>query len=190
MKNNHLSQITLFARNFFQHPRMLGSFIPSSRFLIRTVLGHIDFYRARLIVEYGPGVGTFTRPLLARMRPDATLVALETNPEFVHFLQASINDSRLQVIAASAADIEPALAARGLGCADFVISGIPFTTLTPQDRTAVVNATRAILQPDGAFLVYQFSPLVLGSLRAVFSKVRRDFQPLNMPPAQLFYCSP
>lgn len=190
MKNNGLAPIALFARNFVRHPRMLGSFIPSSRFLIRTVLSQIDFRRARLIVEYGPGVGTFTRPMLARMRPDAKLVALETNPEFVHFLRTNISDSRLQVIAGSAADVEPALAAHGLGRADFVISGIPFTTLTPNDRSAVVNATHAILQTDGAFLVYQFSPLVLDSLRAVFSKVRRGFQPLNMPPAQLFYCSP
>jgi phospholipid N-methyltransferase len=53
----------------------------------------------------------------------------------------------------------------------------------------VVNATHAILRPGGAFIVYQFSPLVLSSLRQTFSRIRRDFQPLNMPPAQLFYCS-
>lgn len=190
MSKSNLSPVALFARNFVLHPRMLGSFIPSSRFLIRTVLNQIDFSRARLIVEYGPGVGTFTRPLLARMRPDAKLIALETNPEFVHFLQANVNDPRLQVIGASAADIASTLTSRGLGRADFVISGIPFTTLAPHDRSTVVNATHSILQPDGAFLVYQFSPLVLASLRRVFSKVRRGFQPLNMPPAQLFYCSP
>ncbi len=190
MKENTLAPIALFARNFVRHPRMLGSFIPSSRFLIRTVLSQIDFRRARLIVEYGPGVGTFTRPMLARMRPDSKLIALETNPDFVQFLRTHIDDPRLQVIAGSAADVETELATKALGRADFVISGIPFTTLKPHDRTAVVNATHAILQPDGAFLVYQFSPLVLDSLRGVFSKVQRGFQPLNMPPAQLFYCSP
>ncbi|MGH6608722.1 MAG: class I SAM-dependent methyltransferase [Burkholderiaceae bacterium] len=190
MKNNSPSPVALFARNFIRHPRMLGSFIPSSRFLIRTVLGQMDFQRARLIVEYGPGVGTFTRPMLVRMRPDATLIALETNPDFVQFLRTNVDDQRLQVVSGSAADVESVLTARGLGRADYVLSGIPFTTLTPQERTAVVNATRSILRTDGAFLVYQFSPLVLSNLRRVFSKIRRDFQPLNMPPAQLFYCSP
>ena len=188
VKNN--SPIALFARNFIRHPRMLGSFIPSSRFLIRTVLAQIDFQRARLIVEYGPGVGTFTRPMLARMRPDAKLIVLETNPEFVQFLQTDIGDGRLSVVGTSATDVQTALEERGLGQADYVLSGIPFTTLAPGDRTAVVNATRAILHTDGEFLVYQFSPLVLDTLRNVFSKIRRDFQPLNMPPAQLFYCSP
>jgi phospholipid N-methyltransferase len=185
-----LVQTALFAKNFLQHPLMLGSFIPSSRFLIRTVLGELDFDRARVIVEYGPGVGTFTHAILARMRPDAMLVALETNREFVDFLQRSTPDPRLQVIHGSAAAVQGALKAHGVRKADFVISGIPFSTLPAAEREAVLHATRAVLQPQGAFLVYQFSPMVLASLRQVFTQVRRGFQPLNMPPAQLFYCTP
>lgn len=185
-----LVQTALFAKNFLQHPRMLGSFIPSSRFLIRTLLEELDFDQARVIVEYGPGVGTFTREILARMRPDAMLVALETNAEFVQFLQESIRDPRLHVVHGSAASVQSALAARDVASADFVISGIPFSTLPAQVREDVLQATRAALRPSGAFLVYQFSPMVLASLRQVFSHVRRGFQPLNMPPAQLFYCTP
>jgi phospholipid N-methyltransferase len=185
-----LVQTALFAKNFLQHPLMLGSFIPSSRFLIRTLLGELDFDRAKVIVEYGPGVGTFTHEILKRMRPDAILVALETNREFVKFLQQSTTDPRLHVVHASAASVQDALAARGVSQADFVISGIPFSTLPADQREAVLHATRAVLQPQGAFLVYQFSPMVLASLRQVFSHVRRGFQPLNMPPAQLFYCTP
>ena len=49
-------QLALFALNFFKHPRMLGSIIPSSRFLIERVLRQVDWKRARVIVEYGPGV--------------------------------------------------------------------------------------------------------------------------------------
>jgi phospholipid N-methyltransferase len=185
-----LVQTALFAKNFLLHPLMLGSFMPSSRFLIRTVLGELDFARARVIVEYGPGVGTFTHEILSRMRPDAMLVALETNREFVEFLQRSTPDPRLHVVHGSAATDERALAAHGARRADFVISGIPFSTLPAAEREAVLHATRAVLQPQGAFLVYQFSPMVLASLRQVFSHVRRGFQPLNMPPAQLFYCTP
>ena len=48
--------VLLFARNFFRHPRMLGSIVPSSRFLIRELLGPVDWTRARVVVEYGPGV--------------------------------------------------------------------------------------------------------------------------------------
>ena len=189
-RESPLLQTVLFAKNFLQHPLMLGSFIPSSRFLIRTLLEELDFGRARVIVEYGPGVGTFTREILARMRPDAILIALETNREFVNFLRQSTTDPRLHVVHGSAADVQSALTAHNVRKADFVISGIPFSTLPAGVREAVLQATRAVLQQHGAFLVYQFSPMVLASLRRVFSQVRRGFQPLNMPPAQLFYCTP
>ena len=66
----------LFARNFFLHPRMLGSIVPSSRFLIRQLLEPVDWAQARVIVEYGPGVGVITSEVLRRMRPDAMLIAI------------------------------------------------------------------------------------------------------------------
>src|ERR1700732_4701115 len=80
----------LFARNFFRHPRMLGSIVPSSRFLIRQLLEPVDWAQARVIVEYGPGVGVITFEVLRRMRPDAMLIAIETNPAFVSYLRESI----------------------------------------------------------------------------------------------------
>src|SRR5712664_2210613 len=78
----------LFARNFFRHPRMLGSIVPSSRFLIKQ-LEPIDWAQARVIVEYGPGVGGITAEILRRMRPDASLIVIEINAEFVRFLRSS-----------------------------------------------------------------------------------------------------
>ena len=54
---------------------MLGSVIPSSRFLVNDLLNQIRWERAQLIVEYGPGVGTITQEILRRMRTDAVLVA-------------------------------------------------------------------------------------------------------------------
>ena len=71
-----LSETLLFASNFLRHPNMLGSIIPSSRFLVDQVLEPIEWGHARVIVEYGPGVGTLTGEILRRMRGDAHLVAV------------------------------------------------------------------------------------------------------------------
>ena len=84
-----IGDLLLFARNFFRHPRMLGSIIPSSRFLIRQLLQPVDWSAARVIVEYGPGVGSITAEILERMRPDAMLIAIETNSDFVKFLRST-----------------------------------------------------------------------------------------------------
>src|ERR1700756_3347001 len=112
----------LFARNFFRHPLMLGSIVPSSRFLIRELLKPVDWEQARVIVEYGPGVGVITAEVLRRMRPDAILIAIETNPDFVTFLRDAIQDERLHVVQASAEAVDEILLRYGQSNASYVIS--------------------------------------------------------------------
>jgi phospholipid N-methyltransferase len=189
LRRSRVREMGLFARNFVKHPRMLGSVIPSSRYLIERVLRRVDWERARVVVEYGPGVGTFTREILARLHPDGALVVLETNPDFVRHLAESIHDPRLHVVHASAAAIGDTLRERGLGGADYVISGIPFSTLPAEVREEVLAATVSALEPGGSFLVYQFSARVLPDLRRVFGSVRRGYEPRNVLPAQLFFCT-
>jgi phospholipid N-methyltransferase len=181
-------QALLFARNFLKHPKMLGSVIPSSSFLIGALLKQIDFDKARVIVEYGPGVGTISVELLRRMRPDAHLVLIETNKDFVRFLKETINDPRLHVVLDSAAQVDRILADLGLDSADYVISGIPFSQLPEQVRQDVVLKTRDVLSPEGAFLVYQFTNRVERYLVQRFTHIDRDFELLNVLPARLFFC--
>jgi phospholipid N-methyltransferase len=187
-RSSRSGQLLLFGRNFLKHPRMLGSLIPSSRFLVNHVLSQVDWSRARVFVEYGPGVGTFTREILSRMRRDAVLVVLETNTDFVRFLRQRLKDDRLHVIHGSAADADIVLASLNLAHADYVLSGIPYTTMPAELRETILRKTHAVLAPGGAFLVYQFTRTVLPYLRQVFQLVDQDFEPLNVMPARLFYC--
>jgi phospholipid N-methyltransferase len=180
----------LFARNFFRHPRMLGSIVPSSRFLIKQLLEPINWARARVIVEYGPGVGGITSEVLRRMRPDGTLVAIEMNPDFVTYLRRSIPDARLRVVEGSAAEVDEILGRFGLARADYVISGIPFSTMPDAVRERILRKTHDVLEQGGAFLVYQFSTRVLQDLKRIFGYVGRKFEPLNVLPAHLFICQP
>ena len=182
--------ILLFGRNFLKHPRMLGSVIPSSRFLIDKVLAPVDWNRARVLVEFGPGVGTITHHILKRMHPSARLIVMEMNQDFVEYLQDTIQDPRLEVFSGSAADIGKVLAERGLGKADYVFSGIPFSTMPEEVRTSIVQSTADATSPDGAFVVYQFSPKVRGYLERAFASVKTGFEALNVPPAQIFVCRP
>jgi phospholipid N-methyltransferase len=182
--------VLLFARNFFRHPRMLGSIVPSSRFLIKQLLEPIDFARARVIVEYGPGVGGITLEVLRRMRADAALIAIEMNPDFVSYLRSSITDRRLHVVEGSAVAVDDILRRCGHQRADYIISGIPFSTIAPPVRERILRKTRDVLEPRGAFLVYQFSTRVLEDLKRIFGYVGRRFEPLNVLPAHLFICQP
>jgi phospholipid N-methyltransferase len=180
----------LFARNFLRHPRMLGSIVPSSRFLIKQLLEPINWKRARVIVEYGPGVGGITAEVLRRMRPDATLIAIEMNPDFVTYLRGAMSDARLHVVEGSAESVQEILGRLGYSRADYIISGIPFSTIPAPVRERILRKTHDVIEPGGAFLVYQFSTRVLQDLKRVFGYVGRKFQPLNVLPAHLFICQP
>jgi phospholipid N-methyltransferase len=181
-------QMLLFARNFLKHPKMLGSLIPSSRFLIREILRQIDWSRAEVVVEYGPGVGNIRAEILRRMGPNAKLVVIEMNADFARFLKERYRDPRLHVVHGSAADVEQIVRSVGADAADYIISGIPFSTMPAGVRASILHATRSILRPDGAFLVYQFSAAVHPYLKETFGRVERDFELLNILPAHLFFC--
>jgi phospholipid N-methyltransferase len=183
-----LKELLLFAANFLRHPYMLGSVIPSSRFLVNQVLEPVDWQSARVIVEYGPGVGTITGEILRRMPADAHLVAIETNRDFVRFLQSTFPDPRLHVVNASAADVQTVLLRLGLPAARYIISGIPLGSMPDPVRADIVAKTRAALEPGGTFLVYQFTARVLPVLQRTFGDVQRIFERRNLPPAQVFVC--
>src|SRR5206468_12942576 len=90
-----------FLRGFLKNPVMVGSIIPSSRVLIDKMLGPVDWEQTRLFVEYGPGVGTFTKPILERLGPDATLVTIDTNSDFTPYLKQQIDYPRLLAVPGS-----------------------------------------------------------------------------------------
>jgi len=169
---------------------MLGSIVPSSRFLIRQLLEPVDWAQARVIVEYGPGVGVITTEVLRRMGPDAMLIAIETNPDFVSYLRESIKDERLHVVEGSAESVDEILRRYGQSNASYVISGIPFSTIPAPVRELILLKPCEVLKPGGSFLVYQFSSRVLQDLQRIFRYVRRKFEPLNVLPAHLFFCQP
>ena len=167
---------------------MLGSVIPSSRFLINQLLRNVDWERARVIVEIGPGTGTISREILRRMRPDATLLVFEINDDFVRHLKQKFSDPRLRVLHRSGAEIHDALRELRLGSADSVIAGIPFSIMSDEARMAVLRGSHDSLAKGGAMLVYQFSSKVRSDLEKLFGRVQRGFEPRNVLPAHLFTC--
>ena len=112
---------------------------------------------------------------------------LDTNADFTHYLRERIDDPRLITVTGSAADVEKILADRNFGSADYVLSGLPFSTLPPGVGDDIAKATAKVLRPGGAFLVYQFSPKVFDFIKPHFEPIKRGFEWINVPPATLFW---
>ncbi|QDP20530.1 class I SAM-dependent methyltransferase [Sphingomonas xanthus] len=166
---------------------MVGSVIPSSQVLIDRMLAPVDWANTKLFVEYGPGVGTFTRPILDHLAKDAKLIVIDTNADFIDYLNGDIDDDRLIAVHGSATDVEQIIAEHGFDHADYILSGLPFSTLPPGVGDAIGAATGRAIRDGGAFLVYQFSPKVRDFIAPHFERIDRGFEWINVPPATLFW---
>jgi phospholipid N-methyltransferase len=177
-----LGPMGFFLKGFVKNPVMVGAIVPSSQRTINRVLAPVDWDRCRVFVEYGPGVGTFSKPVLDRLRRDGTLIVIDTNPDFIAYLQATILDSRFSAVHGSASDVEAIVTAHGFDHADFVLSGLPFSTLPPGIGAAIMAATHRVLRPGGAFLVYQYTARARALMRRWFARIDKGFEPVNVPP--------
>jgi phospholipid N-methyltransferase len=175
----------VFFRGFLEHPRMVGSIIPSSRSTIDKMLAPIRWNECKLFVEYGPGVGTFCRPVLDRLPRDGELLVIDTNPLFVEYLRRTIPDSRFHAVLGSAEDVEEIVRSIGHEQADYVLSGLPFSTLPAGVGPAIAAATHRVIRQGGAFLTYQFSAVARDLTARHFPRVETGFTWANIPPCLL-----
>jgi phospholipid N-methyltransferase len=177
----------IFVEGFVKDPVMVGSIIPSSRFTVDRMLERVDWDACRLFVEYGPGVGTFCRPILDRLRRDASLIVIDTNPLFIDYLKRTIPDSRFSAVLGSAADVEDIVRSQGHDHADYVLSGLPFSTLPEGVGPAIAEATHRVLRPGGAFMVYQFAPRARDYMARHFKHIDEASEARNIPPCRLYW---
>jgi phospholipid N-methyltransferase len=175
-----------FFRGFLSRPKEVGSIIPSSRFMERRIVRTADLESARLAVELGPGTGGTTRALLRHMRPDATLLAIEINPDFVRLLRRTFEDPRLIVHHGSATEIPQILAKHGLGAPDVILSGIPFSTMEKSLGTEILRSVRDSLSTNGRFVAYQFRDRVHTLGVDVFGKASVQTELRNVPPMRVY----
>ena len=178
----------MFFSAFLEKPKEIGSVMPSSRFLIKKMLKSVDFENARCIVEYGPGTGKITKEILKRANKDCKVLCFEINKKLVAYLQKSIKDRRLVVINDSAENIKAHLKKLGIKKTDYVISGLPFSTLPRRKKYIIIEETKDTLNSKGKFVVYQFINSLKKHLCSSFSKITTSFIPLNIPPCFVYVC--
>jgi phospholipid N-methyltransferase len=110
---------------------------------------------------------------------------IDTNPLYIDYLKRTIGDSRFHPVLGSAADVEEILAALGHQNADYVLSGLPFSTLPEGVGPAIAAATHRVVRKGGAFLTYQFSTVARDLTARHFGRVDTGFAWWNIPPCLL-----
>ena len=175
-----------FFLGFLRHPNLVGSVVPSSRFLERRLVEVAEVGSAKLVVELGPGTGGTTRAILDALPRESKLLALEVDPDFVEILRAE-SDSRLIVHHGSAEDIGQALAMHRLPQPDVVVSGIPFSTMPLGVGKKILREVWSCLAPSGRFVAYQFRDRVAILGRKLIGRPDIEVELLNAPPMRVYH---
>jgi phospholipid N-methyltransferase len=174
-----------FFLNFLRRPTLIGSVIPSSRFLERRIVEAACIPRSRIVVELGPGTGGTTRAILEALPRRAHLLAIEINPDFVSYLMAH-PDPRLSFYFGSAAHIRRALEACDHRRPDAVVSGIPFSTMPAQAGRRILREIWDCLAPGGRFVTYQLMNRVALLEPRLMGSPDVQLECLNLPPLRVY----
>ncbi|MBI2435127.1 MAG: methyltransferase domain-containing protein [Candidatus Hydrogenedentes bacterium] len=176
--------------------RSTGALAPSSKALAEMVTNSADVANARVIVEFGPGTGVFTKVIERKMRPDALFIALEVNPEFVKATRKSCR--KVHVYHDGAQNTRKYLQQHGVEHCDTIISGLPWSRFSDELQDEILDATFDVLRPGGKFITFAYSASPLlpsgkkffkGKLQRKFKRVTRSKQIWkNFPPSVVYVC--
>jgi phosphatidylethanolamine/phosphatidyl-N-methylethanolamine N-methyltransferase len=175
-----------FLRGFARNPAQVGSVVPSSRYLEQRLVREAHIAAARTVVELGPGTGGTTTALLRAMAPAARLLAIELDREFHRRLCGSLADPRLMLELGNAERLADFLAAQRLPAPDAIVSGIPFSTMSPQVSDRIAAAIARVLRPGGRFVAYQVRAHVVGFVSPYLGEPDKQWEVVNVPPVRVF----
>lgn len=195
-----------FVKNGVTKWDQTASPIPSQRFLVNKMVEAVRPETAGAIVEFGPGVGVMTKPLLHRMRKDAKLFTIEIESSLQDALVRNVVDPRLVAVLGSAADVESILHARGFdGKVDAVMSGLGMSLIPSVIREEILEGARKVLAPHGVYVQFGYFHTkhvaytketgfrgfdYEAMLKRHFSRVTKSPVPMNVPPAWVYIARP
>ena len=182
-------KIWSFLAQFWQETKTVGSFIPSTPILARRILSHVDFEKAKIIVEVGPGTGVFTRRILKRLGPTTKFYIFELNKSFCINLQKEINDNRCVIINDSAEHIQKYIEKDGYTSVDYIISSLPLSNFSPKLIVGLLQKFRSCIGERGKLIQFQYSFNQKNLIHKMFNKVEMDFTQFNIPPGFIYICS-
>jgi len=174
---------------FLRHPMQVSSVIPTSQVSVREILKKIDGSQRRVLVEYGPGTGVVSKALLkpGKLTNDSLVILIEKTKELADALREELkHDPRVRVVNDSAENVRAILQAQGETSADYILCSIPLSIMPESVRDRILSETRALLKPDGQFVVFLMRLKIREFLRAHFPHVTMKIIPWNFPPLYLY----
>ena len=154
------------------------------------MINSIDFEKTECIVEYGPGTGAFTEKILSRAKDTTTIILIEINNEFYNTLKKLYGYKRNVIILNdSAENIKDILKRYSIKKVDYIISGLPFTSLPETMSNTILKRTSEIIGECGQFITFQYTLLKKQYIGTFFKEIDQKRVFRNIPPAYVLICN-
>ncbi|GAB1793170.1 rRNA adenine N-6-methyltransferase family protein [Priestia megaterium] len=178
-----------FLNEYIKHPRTVGALMSSSRQLAKHMIAPINFEQAKCIIEYGPGTGVFTEQLIQNKHSETVLLIIENNKQFVHTLKSKYGAIKnIHIIHGSAEYADKYVQQYKITKVDYIVSGLPFTSLPLATSEKILQVTREVLGSDGKFISFQYTRLKQRFFQSFFVNIEVEKVLWNIPPAFVFTC--
>ncbi|MBI2637487.1 MAG: methyltransferase domain-containing protein [Candidatus Sungbacteria bacterium] len=169
--------------------KKIGSVLPSSKYLAERMTKPIPSEFNGTIVELGVGTGVFTKAILGRAGKKCKVVAFESNGKLVQLMKKTVTDPRITFIHDKAQTAAEHLHKLGIPKADYVISGLPLSSMKKTDREDILKTIHRILHADGTYVQFQYFFYSLPHIKKHFKNVKVVYyETRNFPPAFIFEC--
>ena len=143
-----------FLGRFVTRPGSIGSIWPSSRQLGEAMIENVPMNPGDVVVEYGPGTGSFTRVLRDRMPSGVEYLGIEHDQELHRNLVKRFPGMRFHH--GSAEETPAILSHHRLRPARLVVSGLPFANMPADLQGRILHSTREALHHDGIFRTFTY----------------------------------
>ncbi|QWI72945.1 methyltransferase (plasmid) [Bacillus mycoides] len=178
-----------FLTEFVKNPQNIGAITPSSERLAVKMVETINFEEAKYIVELGPGTGPFTKEVMKRKKKQTLLILIESNEVFVKELQKQFHgDKSVVIIHGLAENIKKYMGKLHIEKVDYVLSGLPFTSLSKKVSSCIIKNVKDSIQENGQFIIFQYSLAKKSCIQTFFPNILIKRVWLNIPPAYVFLC--
>ena len=182
-----LKENTLFLYEYISKPRTVGSIVPSSSTLAKSISSCVDFGKKNLVIlEYGPGTGPFTSEISKRLKPGDTFILIEQNEKFVTLLNNKFKNSpSIKVYHDDVENVQSILHGELCGNVDYIVSGIPFSSIPKAAADRILLTTASLMNESSLFIAFQYSPFKLSAFKRHFTIVKKKFVLKNIPSAYI-----
>ncbi|MEU7005074.1 SAM-dependent methyltransferase [Nonomuraea sp. NPDC046570] len=184
----------LFLGQFMRSPATIGALAPSSQRLASAVCAPLPERGEPIVVELGPGTGSFTAEIQRRLDGRGHHLAIELNSRLAGLLADRF--PTVDVVEGDAAALASLLSERRIRHADVVVSGLPWAAFPDELQQCLLGAVADSLGPAGAFTTFSYLHAIpLPPARRFRALLAERFEEVvvsrtvwrNAPPAFVFH---